>query len=89
MLMRFHEVYAVGSHAGLPQVSTSSAWLPRAHRLVGEPVRTEAVSRTSNRKETVKVGGRNLEGKGLDTLAVHGGANVDPSTGAITPSKRA
>jgi hypothetical protein len=29
---------------------------------------------------------RNLEGKGLDTLAVHGGANVDPSTGAITPS---
>jgi cystathionine beta-lyase/cystathionine gamma-synthase len=29
---------------------------------------------------------RNLEGKGLDTRAVHGGANVDPSTGAITPS---
>src|SRR5262245_9197325 len=29
---------------------------------------------------------RKLEGKRLDTLAVHGSANVDPSTGAITPS---
>jgi cystathionine beta-lyase/cystathionine gamma-synthase len=29
---------------------------------------------------------RNLAGKGLDTIAVHGGANVDASTGAITPS---
>jgi methionine-gamma-lyase len=29
---------------------------------------------------------RNLRGKKLDTLAVHGGGNIDPTTGAITPS---